>query len=71
MLDYINDESPEVRQASSYGIGVMAVSAPQEFAQVIQGLLSFFHRKYGTICFTIVTKFKNKYKFSNMNFEII
>ena len=37
MLNYINDESPEVRQAASYGVGVMAISAPQEFAQVIQG----------------------------------
>jgi len=36
MLNYINDESPEVRQAASYGVGVMAISAPQEFAQVIQ-----------------------------------
>lgn len=53
MLDYINDESPEVRQASSYGIGVMAVSAPLEFAQVIQGSLSFF-----MLFITIFTNFK-------------
>ena len=37
MLEYLEDESPEVRQAASYGIGVMAMSAPQQFANVITG----------------------------------
>lgn len=35
MLQYLDDESPEVRQAASYGIGVMAMSSSEAFAKVI------------------------------------
>ena len=37
MLQYLSDESPEVRQAASYGIGVMAMSASDTYANVIRG----------------------------------
>lgn len=39
MLTYIEDDSGEVRQAASYGIGVMAKSAGTAFAEAIKGLL--------------------------------
>lgn len=37
MLEYILDESPEVRQASAYGIGVMAQFAGQAYRDAIIG----------------------------------
>lgn len=39
MVECLDDESPEVRQAASYGIGVMAMSAPEAFASVIREAL--------------------------------
>jgi len=38
MLRYLEDESGEVRQAASYGIGVMATSAGEEYPDVIKGM---------------------------------
>jgi len=40
MLQYLSDESPEVRQAASYGIGVMAMSASDTYANVIREALA-------------------------------
>lgn len=37
LLEYITDKSPEVRQAASYGVGVMAQFAGQTYTDAIKG----------------------------------
>ena len=40
MLQYLEDECGEVRQAASYGIGVMAMHSSKSYPDVIQGKLT-------------------------------
>ena len=37
LITYLQDETPEVRQAAAYGVGVMATCAKDTYAAAIRG----------------------------------